>query len=628
MKNKHSSKKQPPRQRPAKYYNGTAHNTRGCDGHRDDSKNNGAIMQVFQEEITRAMDNALVAMDVSAASASTTGTTQGDTGNNISGHEQQQQRLSHLWQLEASFQSVLQQRLAVVKQQLRSRYVEKSILLPQPEGILGLIGSFLDEVSLHNLEESCSELYRLALQSRTRRKGRTTIVHTSAKVQRPPWYSQWQYLDQLRDNSKSSLRLRMPHPIRSSARSRGILWAKASRLAEFWESQQLQCQNQRTSSHNHSQCHHNQFYERDDFVYDFGRFFQHQPTAPIPPLEFFIRISVPAMNKQQHQRMILLEGFQSNFMSLRHIHELQDQGHHTYIAVGQLVSQAVMVRHNPIQLATAMGLKRTTYGNTTGSIVSSSGLDFSNSNHRDSDEEDDEDELDEDDEWPQSRRRAFLNRATITIIRCGLPPNQHQQPPPATPQRRSRGESESNRQKSANITSAAAAALAAFEPPTTARASTFQAENDDDDEDSADEEVDLKLVGTTTGFSNSEQHFGMFHPIRHHPTGSSTAARAASAGRLQHNLNAIITGNDDDSENSYFSIDGNDDNYDNDDTNNHHDQALGIPLADDEMVMLTRDGRLIHQDPDHPHGHQYRLKIGLGCSEGDGLHIVFKWEWD
>jgi len=715
----HKDSKKPPQTQgqhkihPSIHNNGVTHNRRCISSSSDDhhhqeiptttttDHNNSVliILQAFQEQVTAAMDQALAAMDASTGTSSSTAaatttttvtTTQGDASmgdaDHQSGQQQhQQQRLSQLWQLEASFQSALQQRLALVKQNLRIHFVDKSILLRQPEGILELVGSFLDEVSLYHLEESCSQLYQISFARRSERNRSTkaasiTANNESVVLPRPPWHRQWQYLDQLRDHSKSSLRLRsiMPHhpPTTSGARSRGLLWTKASRLAEFCENQKLQQQqNQRHHNHHHHHPrHHSSFYERDDFVYDFGRFFQHQPTAPIPSLEFFIRISVPAANsvmmmgskssthdpqqQQQPQRVVVLEGFQSNFMSLRFINELQDQGHHTYIAVGQLVSQAVMVRHNPIQLATAMGLKRTMYGShttpsTTSGMASSSVLDNSNSqSNRDSDEDDDEDEedeLDEDDEWPQSRRRAFLNQAAITIIRCGLLPNQQpqqeepqpsSQPQPRGGRRRShhhprRG---SHHPQSAATTTTTDTTTQAPEPPTSCASTPAVGTGNDDvdnyDDDKEEDEVDLRLVGTTTGFSSSEQHFAMFQPIRHPPTSNNStaaAARAGSTGRLQHNLNAIITGNhddDDSSDNSYFSIDGNDDNYDNDDHDNNNDQTLGIPLADDEMVMLTRDGRLIHQDPDHPHGHNYRLKIGLGCSEGDGLHIVFKWEWD
>jgi len=433
----------------------------------DDEKRQ-AVLETFSHSVDTAMDSALQALDSSSPS----------------------QRLQNLLLLQRTFYKVTNDRIADTRSEMKDLCIAESPLLSLSNELLVKIGSFLDEVALLALEDCTKPIY--ANDSR----------HDQQQQQRPCWNAQWNRLDQIR-HSRSNL-------VTATPRQRGIQFARASWSAQCWERRLLDHHQQTIrdiknkkkrrripqtltcfGDHNQQQQQSILMYSRDNFLQDFGRFFQN-PSDHVPSVEFFLRLTYN--NESDGSRIVLLEGFQSNFESLRHVSDAQDDGHHTYIGIvgHDERAQAVMVRNDLHLLRAYMGLDE---------------------RYVQMDSDDSELESDEEAEfhllqWPEASRQDFLDRTTVTLLKCSLSENGGYP----------------------------------------------------------------VLVGSTTGYSKSDQHFALFRPV--HLT-------------LKSNRNADIVSNYDDA-----------DNLDCDSTNSNES----------------------YEDPPRS-----IVKIGIGCGGGDSLHIMVKW---
>ena len=405
-----------------------------------------AVFEAFATATGNSIDRALSALSLRPSTTTTTTTTTiADTEpfvDSVSSKDQQLQetrfmedKLQNLFELQQTLQTLLQEKIATTKRQRRDLCIAHSPLLQLSQELLGQVAGFLDEGGLWAMERSIG-----------------TLLETGTNDGTPGWsVKQWNVLDKKR-TSKSSLPTNQ-----YTSRDRGIQLARASTVAEKWEAKARESSKNGLSSEGTLVLHGDEedddysttgLYIQDFFVQDFGAFFRNPRETGTPNLEFFIRLTY---NDANQNTILLLEGFQSNFQSLRHIADVEDDGHHSYIGVSEDRHQVVMVRNHPREIR---GLVRQHMGLDERYI----GID------------DDSDlELDDEDEfhflqWPEAGRKSFLDRVTITIVRCRLGTNDH----------------------------------------------------DDDYDDPA-----TAIVGSTTGYDGSNQHFAMFRPLELYPRGVS-----------------------------------------------------------------------------------------------------------
>ncbi|CAB9518919.1 expressed unknown protein [Seminavis robusta] len=355
-----------------------------------------------------------------------------------------QNRLQALLDLQRLSNQVIEDRISATRVELRDICIAQSPLLSLSNELLMKIARFLDEVSLLSLEDCTNPIYSIP--------------------------------------------------------TRGVQFAKASWTAQRYEKQLLLLQQniqsqprrhrRRPRVHTLTCPNHQSCYTRQNYVEDFEDFFNNPTTAGVPPVEFFLRITyrVPSNN----DTTVLLEGFQSNFESLRQVSDAQDQGFQTYIGFIHDRARTVMVRNDLNSLQEYMGF---------------------DDRYLQMDSDDSELESDEEAEfhflqWPETARREFLGRVTLTLLRCSMAEDHSLEQP--------------------------------------------------------------KVVGSTTGYQSSDQHFAMFRPL---------------AWKIAHN--------------------NNDDNA-SDDT-----ERQGNTSANEEE--------------DHEEENVPVVKMGLGCGGGSSLHLVIKW---
>jgi hypothetical protein len=420
----------------------------------DDDNNSQSVFRAFSVAANESLDRTLMSLNSNTP----------------------QERLLHLLELQRIWNHVVQDRIGGTRVELRDLCISQSPLLSLSNELLMKIALFLDEAALLALEECTAPIY----------------ANCNSR-QRPCWQAQWQFLDEKR-HSRSALQQVNP-------RRRGVQFAMASWKARVWEERlhkQLQ-DNVPTRRRRHAPlivttCHsQRQKYSRQNFVEDFGYFFQDPAAAGAPPMEFFLRISYKHDNN--NASTVLLEGFQSNFESLRHVSDAQDEGFQTYIGFIHERVQAVMVRNDLNRLQHYMGLDER----------------YLQMNSDDSGLESDEEAEFHFLQWPEVARRQFLDRASITLLRCSLSSDPSISPP--------------------------------------------------------------VIIGSTTGYFESDQHFAIFRPLQIKVEDDEETASDDTNPRDN------TTGNDGDEE----------------------------KISQDD----TRDSL---------------LKIGLGCGGGSSLHVVFKWE--
>lgn len=429
----------------------------------EEEKRRSDVLAAFSRSTQQSIEQALAGLTTASSTS----------------HNPHEERLEHLFLLQRRLHRAIASQIRATQSVLRDERIASSPLLSQSPEIWSRIAQHLDEVSLFHLERVTRPVYA-----------------TCAATQRPRWDPQWLYLDRIR-HSRSAIQSNNP-------RLRGIRFAKASLVAQEWE-QRLEKANHfgsssapasRTRRHHYLEEEEEDFsrvlplqlsyspqeagsfvYHRDHFVEDFGYFFQDPTQAGDPSVEFFLRFSYDTGNTTT--KKVLLEGFQSNFVSLRHTRDAQDTGYHTYVGAGDRL-QVVMVRNDLRSLRKHMGLDERY-----------SGLDSDDSLELDSDEEEEELHFLQ---WPEASRKRFLDRLTVTVLRCdcGTAGEEH----------------------SGNRNNHARSRSRHPQQP--------------------------RIVGSTRGYLESDQHFAIFRPLQILPAASSNTTTTAVGDHHDGERNSLV----------------------------------------------------------------------------------------